>query len=123
MKKKRERNKSYRYVAGCLVDVKNTRMRQPALTPTAPGLMASGAPAEAEALDASFGVVRGEAERTFFTLITLPPDGQFLENHSLIKTFQRQEQSRNRIRFGQINGQTKDRCCGPLRILIRNRKA
>lgn len=74
---------SYRNVVGP-VDVENTRMRQPALTPAEFSLMAQGASSEAEALGASSRVIRREAERAFLTLIALAPDGQFLENNYIL---------------------------------------
>lgn len=64
-----------------LVDVENTRMGEPTLTPAEPSLTAHGAPSEAEALGASSRVVRRETERAFLTLIALTPDGQFLGNN------------------------------------------
>jgi len=81
------RNGSYYYIADRVVDIKNARSSQSALTPTESSLLAQSAPSEAEALGASFGIARRKAERAFLALIALSSDDQFLEDHFLFNAF------------------------------------
>lgn len=81
------RNGSYYYIADCVVDIKNARTGQSALTPTESSLLTQSAPSKAEALGASSGIVHRKAERAFLTLIALSSDDQFLEDYFSVNVF------------------------------------
>lgn len=77
-------NGSYYYIVDRVVDIKNARPRQSALTPTESSLLTQSAPSETEAFGASPGIVRCKTERAFLALIALSSNGQFLEDDFFI---------------------------------------